>query len=130
MRVTFKTQKYDAEIEGKDIEEIKSKFAEVKAALEVDRDFLEIPKETIKQRSQDTTKKQDSVANKIFSLSKEDFFTMPRSMGEIKEKLGEKGYHYPITNFPPYLLQLIKTGKLRRFKEKKDNKEVWVYVNP
>ena len=79
-------------------------------------------------------KHQKSVAlkgmyNQLLKLKEEDFFSEPRSVAEIREKLKEYAVHYPPTAFPPYLQRIVQERVLRRYKQKKDEKEVWVYVN-
>ena len=70
------------------------------------------------------------INDNIIRLKEENFFSEPRTIGEIKDKLTEVAVHYPITSFPAYLQQLVNKRILRRYKQKKDDKEVWVYVNP
>lgn len=79
-------------------------------------------------------KRQKSTAPKgmyeqLSKLKEEGFFTSPRSVAEIREKLKEYAVHYPPSAFPPYLQKIVQDRVLRRYKEKKDDKEVWVYVN-
>ena len=65
----------------------------------------------------------------LLRLKEEEFFSSPRSVTEIREKLKEYAAHYPPTAFPPYLQRIVQQRVLRRFKEKRDKKELWVYVN-
>lgn len=64
----------------------------------------------------------------LLDLKEQEFFSVPRTLGQIKEKLSELTLHYPITSFPTYLNRLIRDGVLKRYKGKKDNKEIWFYI--
>ena len=65
----------------------------------------------------------------LLVLKGEGFFSEPRTLSDIKQKLKELAVHYPSTTFPPYLNRLIKVRILRRFQENKEGKTFWVYVN-
>jgi hypothetical protein len=65
----------------------------------------------------------------LLELKEEGFFSNPKTIGDIKDKLAELAIHKPITSFPPYLNNLIKERILQRKKEKINEKEVWVYEN-
>jgi len=105
-------------IEATSLEEARKKFGK-KVAQE------EITPPTIP-----TAKPVKGIYDNILRLKEENFFSEPRTIGEIKDKLTEVAVHYPITSFPPYLHQLVNKRILRRYKQKKDDKEMWVYVNP
>ena len=86
---------------------------------------IDAPKSEIKTKS-DLPK---GLSGHLLGLKNENFFSQPRSLNEIKEKLKELTFHYPSTVFPPYLNKLIRDKVLRRFQEIRDNKKMWVYVN-
>ena len=65
-----------------------------------------------------------SVADLVLSLSSEGFFDKPKTLAEIKTRLEEQGYFYPITTLSSIVLWLIKRRDLRRIKEGKK----WAYV--
>ncbi len=65
----------------------------------------------------------------ILELKEEGFFSTPRTISDIKNKLAELAVHKPITSFPPYLNSLIKEKSLKRTKQNKEGKDVWVYEN-
>ncbi len=60
-------------------------------------------------------------------LIRQGFFNESRNLGEVQKVLEEKGYHYPVTSLSPTLLRLVRKGELRRTKQIKDDKEMWVY---
>lgn len=65
----------------------------------------------------------------LLGLKEENFFSTPRSLGDIKARLKELTIHYPSTTFPPYLNRLVRERILRRFQDNKQGKKFWVYVN-
>ena len=70
------------------------------------------------------------IGNNIIKIKDENFFSEPRTIGNIKDKLAEVAVYYPLTSFPYFLNQLVSKRILRRYKQKIKDKEVWVYVNP
>ena len=98
----------------KEYEKIKEDSSKVKATV-------------IKLQKIKTPKK--GIYEHLLELKEEGFFVEPRTIGEIKNKLAELAIHKPITSFPPYLNSLIKERSLKRTKQNKDSKEVWVYEN-
>lgn len=61
---------------------------------------------------------------RILELKAENFFDKPKTISEIKQKLEEKTYYYPLTSISPALIRLYRQGELGRLK--KDGKWVWV----
>jgi hypothetical protein len=51
------------------------------------------------------------------------FFTKPKGMGEIQDRLADLGHHYPLTSLSGPLQSHVRARKLRRFK--KDRKYVY-----
>lgn len=60
----------------------------------------------------------------ILELKGENFFDNPRTISEIKQKLEERTYYYPLSSLSPALIRLIKQGELRRIK--RDGRWLWV----
>ena len=67
-----------------------------------------------------------SCASRIKELQDDGFFALPRVVGEVKEKLSEKGATYENKHVAAALTQLTQSSVLRRFKEEK----TWHYQNP
>ncbi|MCW5887053.1 MAG: hypothetical protein KIT07_02905 [Anaerolineales bacterium] len=63
---------------------------------------------------------------RIANLVDEGFFTKPKALGDVREKLREQGYIYKSENLSPSLLRLLKRKTLRRIQEEGS----WKYVNP
>lgn len=60
----------------------------------------------------------------ILELKEENFFDKPRIISEVKQKLEEKTYYYPLSSLSPALIRLVKQGELGRIK--KEGKWMWV----
>lgn len=58
-------------------------------------------------------------------LAKENFFKSKRNIGEVQNKLEEKGHIYTLNNLSTPLLRLTRNRVFRRIKEKNG----WVYVS-
>lgn len=69
-----------------------------------------------------------SLYDHLLRLKDEEFFSEPRTLNEIRQRLKELAVHYPATTFPAYLNKLVGERELRRFQEKRDKKSFWVYV--
>ncbi len=130
VELTFKGEKFDVTIKGESIAQIKEEYLKIKDDLE--KEFGEINitfRPEIKKELEPKTKNnKETVADKIMSLKEEGFFDKPKAMVEIKAKMEELGFFYPITYFPPYLLKLCNERNIRRFKEKQNKKNIWMYV--
>lgn len=67
-----------------------------------------------------------SCSERIRGLIADNFFAKEKIVLEVSEKLKELGTPYQSNNLTASLLQLVKAGELRRFKD--DGK--WKYINP
>jgi hypothetical protein len=72
----------------------------------------------------------DTLHGRISSLAQEGFFAVSRTANEVRDALKKKGYTYPIDHVSVGLIRLVRKQILRRLTEKRDGKEVYVYVNP
>src|SRR3989338_8437042 len=108
-------------IKAESVEEAKELFAQKFGKV-----LQEDPKIDMKEKKTDLPK---GLYGHILTLKEDGFFSTPRTLKDIKEKLKEFAVHYPSTSFPPYLNRLIQERILRRFQENKEGKKVWVYVN-
>jgi len=60
----------------------------------------------------------------ILELKGETFFDKPQTISDVKQKLEEKTYYYPLSSLSPALIRLVKKGELGRIK--KGGKWMWV----
>lgn len=108
-----------AETEAPDLQTAKQQYEKIK-----EENNIEIkPTET-----QAKKKKTKGLHSHLLMLKEEGFFGSPRSLPEIRKKLKEFAIHYPSTTFPSYLNKLVRERTIRRFKERRNKGEVWVYV--
>lgn len=61
------------------------------------------------------------------SLLTKNFFSKPRTVGDVKDEFHKHGHIVPLTSVPKYLLKAILTKKLQREKKEVNAKKVWVY---
>jgi hypothetical protein len=71
-----------------------------------------------------------SKTERILSLKNEDFFKEQRTIREVREELGSRGWHYPLTALSGPLQELVQRRELRRQKLPDGNKKLWKYSNP
>ena len=83
-------------LEANDLDEAKKIFEKISNKLPVVTSISIIHEKQIR-----------GIYDNVLKLKEENFFIEPRTLGEIKEKLKEFAVHYPITSFPPYLIQMI-----------------------
>jgi hypothetical protein len=65
-----------------------------------------------------------SIMDQLKELKAENFFSKPKFLREIGERLAEKGYHYPLESLTEPLQRAVRRRILGRIK--KDRK--WAYV--
>lgn len=71
-----------------------------------------------------------SSQGRISALIAEDFFQSPKTTKEVKVALKEKGYTYSFQRVSISLMRLVRKKYLRRLREEREGKEIFVYVNP
>jgi hypothetical protein len=71
-----------------------------------------------------------SSTDRILLLKDEGFFQEQRTIGEVREKLASRGWHYPVTSLSGPLQTLVQRALLRRVKVKESGKSGWKYSLP
>lgn len=66
---------------------------------------------------------------RITGLKEEGFFTQQRSLSEVRDQLGARGWHYPLTALSGVMQALVQGRELRRAQVKVGNRQVWKYSN-
>lgn len=66
---------------------------------------------------------------RIIGLKEEGFFTQQRSLSEVRDQLGARGWHYPLTALSGVMQALVQSRELRRAQAKVGNRQVWKYSN-
>jgi hypothetical protein len=70
-----------------------------------------------------------SCTGRILSLRNEGFFTVQRTISDVRNELASHGWHYPLTTLSGRLQSLVQQRFLRREKVKDRRKKVWKYSN-
>lgn len=73
---------------------------------------------------------ESTAKSKILLLKDEGFFTVPRSLAQIKDELSAHGWIHPQTALSGPLQRLVRERRLRRIKDQAGKKKVWKYVTP
>jgi hypothetical protein len=77
-----------------------------------------------------TTKHPDSLTGRILTIKSEGFFKTQRSLGEVREALGSRGWHYPLTTLSGVMQGLVQQRRLRRERASTGKRRIWKYSNP
>jgi len=72
----------------------------------------------------------DTLAGRILAIGSEGFFKEQRTLSEIREALGSRGWHYPLTTLSGAVQGLVQRRQLRREGVGVGNKSCWKYSNP
>ncbi len=72
----------------------------------------------------------DSLAGRVLAIKSDNYFKEQRTLAEIREALGTRGWHYPLTTLSGTMQGLIRRGGLRRERVASGGKKVWKYSNP
>lgn len=67
--------------------------------------------------------------DRILMLKAENFFAKLRTIGEVREQLAARGWHYPLSSLSGPL-QRLASDELRRQKVSEGGAKVWKYSNP
>lgn len=70
-----------------------------------------------------------SLGERLHALREDGFFTAQRSLGDIREELGSRGWHYPLTTLSGVMQRLVRKRELRRERVKTGSKKIWKYVS-
>lgn len=74
-------------------------------------------------------RKKDGPTGYVKELIEESFFKAPKSLGEVRTELGNRGHHVPLTSLSRPMMLLCRDRFLRRQKEKSGNKVIFTYSN-
>ena len=71
-----------------------------------------------------------SATERILALKHEEYFRELRTIGQVREELATRGWHYPVTTLSGPLQELVQHRELRRQKMPEGKRKVWKYSNP
>jgi len=77
-----------------------------------------------------TGKRAGTLTGRVLGITSEGFFKTQRSLGEVREALGSRGWHYPLTTLSGVMQALVRQRQLRRERVNVGKKMVWKYSNP
>lgn len=66
---------------------------------------------------------------RILGLRGEGFFTKQRSLAEVRDELGARGWHHPLTALSGVMQSLVRARELRRAQVRVGSRDVWQYSN-
>lgn len=72
----------------------------------------------------------NTTTERILALKAEDFFATLRTIGEVRDELASRGWHYPVTGLSGPLQELVQRRELRRQKVVDGKKKIYKYSNP
>jgi hypothetical protein len=71
-----------------------------------------------------------SLTERILAIKSEGFFKAQRTLGEVREALRSRGWHYPATTMSGVMQGLVQRRQLRREQTSDGKKKAWRYSNP
>ena len=71
----------------------------------------------------------NSKTQRILALKNEGFFKAQKTIGEVREELASRGWHYPVTGLSGPLQELVQRRELRRQRMVDGKKKLWKYSN-
>jgi hypothetical protein len=105
-------------------------FQTVLAKLLADSDpgeeMQRVPRETVARRGG----APNTLGGRVLVIKSEGFFKTQRTLGEVREALGVRGWHYPVTTLSGAMQSLVRRRELRRERTGAGSKQVWKYSNP
>jgi hypothetical protein len=104
-------------------------FQAILTKLLTDSDHAEEGQRTSAKALLSTNKHPDSLTGRILTIKSEGFFKTQRSLGEVREALGSRGWHYPLTSLSGVMQGLVQQRLLRRERVTAGKKRVWKYSN-
>jgi hypothetical protein len=77
-----------------------------------------------------TRRERASLPARIRTLKDEDYFKEQRTLPQVREGLGARGWHYAITALSGAMQGLVRKRELRRERVSSGGKRIWKYSNP
>ena len=105
-------------------------FQTILAKLLSDSDPAEQGQAVPVKASAGRSEQPGTLRGRILAIRSEGFFKGQRSLGEVRETLGSRGWHYPLTTLSGVMQALVRRRELRRERVTTGNKQVWKYSNP
>ncbi len=104
-------------------------FQTILAKLLTDADSGEQIRRTSAKPPSGSKEQPRTLTERILAIKSEGFFKLQRSLSEVREALGSRGWHYPLTTLSGVMQTLVRHRELRRERVTTGNKQVWKYSN-
>ena len=105
-------------------------FQAILTKLLGDSEHAEEGQRTPTKAPSSAAKHPDSLRGRVLAIKSEGFFKLQRSLGEVREALVSRGWHYPLTTLSGAMQGLVRQRQLRREQVSTGRKRVWKYSNP
>jgi hypothetical protein len=74
-------------------------------------------------------KQPDTLSGRLLAIKSDGIFREQRTLGEVREALGARGWHYPVTTLSGAMQTLVGGRQLRRERVSVGGKKLWKYSN-
>jgi alkanesulfonate monooxygenase SsuD/methylene tetrahydromethanopterin reductase-like flavin-dependent oxidoreductase (luciferase family) len=71
----------------------------------------------------------ETLTGRLLALRDDGFFGSQRTLSDIREELGSRGFHYPLTTLSGVMQKLVRNRELRRERVKSGAKRTYKYAN-
>ena len=105
-------------------------FQTILAKLLADGNSGEGTKSESPKGAVDAKRQPQTLTERIRAIRSEGVFKTQRSLGEVREALSSRGWHYPLTTLSGTMQGLVRKRELRRERVTADGKQAWRYSNP
>ena len=92
-------------------------------------DGIRLRKGSAKTQTRSAPGRQGTLTGRLLALREDGFFGVQRSLSDIREELGSRGFHYPLTTLSGAMQKLVRNRDLRRERVKSGAKRTFKYAN-
>jgi|SRR5882762_1755000 len=128
-------KKAEMAVEGMADPSLKLKaFEQIFARLLEETETKQLPRTGTRKRlahvrTSVATSHPETLTGRLLSLRDDGFFGSQRTLSDIREELGSRGYHYPLTSLSGAMQKLVRNRELRRERVKSGAKKTYKYAN-
>ena len=91
---------------------------------------LDEARRTINRPVHDAQREPNTLKGRILLMKSEGFFKTQRSLGDVREGLGSRGWHYALSALSGAMQGIVQQRLLRRERIITGGRKVWKYSNP
>ncbi len=118
----------DPALKVKAFEQVFAKLLEGSEAKEQPR-TAERKRSVARVKNETLGSRPETLPGRLLTLKDEGFFKAQRTLSEIREELGSRGHHYPLTSLSGAMQGLVRNRELRRERVKSGAKRTYKYAN-